>query len=178
MKKQIKNHYKNYGCSQQIKDYSALSKFIDANYKSDHYDLKCDLIRPRLKVISFDKGKCKTIGEYFLQFGSNIYIQFLKTKIPHIQKKSKGDKNKQKKKKKSAINALIDKLLSHLKVKKIKSKLITLAVNSYYNINCGQIVSHYNSFYDFYQLNYSNMNEEHKNIAKCDFFIRLSKPSG
>lgn len=172
LSEQIQNHYQQYGCLQQINDYNGLNKFIHDKFKKDNYNLKCDLIRPRLETISSNQGKCKTIGEYFLQFGLDVYIKFLKTKLPRTKKKKT---KKEKKQKKSAIGCLIESLNAAIGHK--KSKPTAVFVNAYYNnkFNCKQIIKDYNLFYDFYQKSYNDPKtiEKHKKISKCDFFIRL-----
>uniref|UniRef100_A0A2S2NG91 Uncharacterized protein n=1 Tax=Schizaphis graminum TaxID=13262 RepID=A0A2S2NG91_SCHGA len=155
-------------------DYNQFNTFYIAK-KKEVTNLKCDLIQPKLPFVPPNK-KCKSIGDYYIQFGVKVFYNFFKYLLGIKKKK---DRDMVSKLLLSGLKKLVDKYDKMKDVEKKKSTTsgMILVINGYYKKKCNQIMSHYNAFYTFYMKKYTKEKREkgHVDTADCDYFIRIPR---
>lgn len=154
-------------------DYIQFNTFYIAKKKDVTADLSCDLIKPKLSFVSYNK-QCGSIGEYYTQFGIKVLYNFYKY-LFGVKKKNERD----------FVSNMLTSALKRLvnKFNKIKSNKkkdiirigLEAAINKYYKTRCKKIIPHYNDFYTFYTAKYTKEKKEkgHVDTAHCDYFIRI-----
>lgn len=181
LKTDIQSYYQRHGCRKQITDYNNFNNKI--KLKKDEMFF-CDMIPPPLQLTS---KICKSLGEYYLQFGVDFYLGFYKmlksnkekTLKQIIKEEKKENRNLNKKNKpyttpnkliiriQKAWNKIYSIIVKMKKSKKL-SPLVKLAINGYYKLNCKTIINDYKEFYVYYT---KNKNKARTNVRFCDYFV-------
>jgi len=167
-------------CKLTIEDYNNLNKLLNLNNYSTS-ELDCDLVRPALPMFTEKTKRCKSFGQYLLQFGPEVYKKFHEKSVQKWKKRNKGIDKKQ-----STSNTVAQTAIQQLEKKNNKgvkwliNSAALISLNSYYKANCLDIFDDYNTFFDAYMEFHKDINTDGKNTLvsqtnneECDFFERL-----
>lgn len=156
-------------------DSLAYNAFLEYYYEKKYeklIKLECDLIKPKLSSVS--EVLCKTFGQYIIQFGIQVFHNFIKYLFNIKKKQNKGFLP-------NILKVQINRVVNRFKKKggnkaKIRNKIIQL-IDGFYKLNCKKIMPHYNAFYVFY--NENEYSKKHTNIIKtttCDYYRHIGIP--
>lgn len=160
-------------------DYIEFNKFYIDKKQYVTENLRCDLIKPKLKFVPEDK-QCKSIGEYYTQFGIKVLYNFYKDLFGIKKRKQRDIKTKLFI---GLIKGMVTKFqsVSNPFDKGLLSTTLQKAINLFYKQKCKKIIPHYNKFYTFYTEKYTQEKKNrgtHVDTADCDYFKRIPLKTG